>query len=380
MNLTYILFNNINKDGRAKELTKFLSKKVKLNLITLSSNQLEVENDLNLIYSKSTNIFYNLFWFWFQIIKNIKQTDVFYIDNRRAVFICFFIFPIIKKKILVQDMREFYTLKDNRGSFSNIGTLIEGFFAKNVNLLITANHSRARLTQKLYNLRSKPIVYENRRSFSNQKINNKENIKSKYFDLLSNSKIKIDNSKINLISTSGFTTERGCIRVVKGALQNKANVNLYFIGKTTKKDFAYLKSFLNNNKINNNIFLLESITLSRLKDLLNKMDIGIVNYSTSNRNNIYCASGKVYEFLSLNIPVLTTENYSLKKIIKKNNFGISNNDFSKSIKAMIEKIDFYKQEVSNFSIVDQINNYNKNFVNSLLVKMEKQKELDEKKH
>ena len=108
------------------------------------------------------------------------------------------------------------------------------------------------------------------------------------------------------------------------------------------------------------------------------MDVGIVNYSMKNRNNIYCASGKVYEFLSLNMPVLTTENYSLKDFINNNNFGISNNDFKKSINAMAEKISFYKQKSSSFSSIDKIYNYNKNFVKSLIFKIENSK--NEKKY
>ena len=378
MNLTYILYNDINKDGRARELTKFLSKETNLTLVTICSNPKEIKNEINLISSQSKNTFYNLFFFWFNIFKQIRQTDVFYIDNRKAVFICFFIYPLIKKKILVQDMREFYTLKDKRSYYSNIGTLIEGFFATNVNFLITANNPRARLTKKMYGLKRQPLVYENRRSFPEISRNNKKIIKSKYFDLLSNSNISINNDKINLISTSGFTSERGCIEVVKGALSNIKNVNLYLIGKTSKKDLMYLKSFLSENHNSCNIFLLDSITLSELKELLKIMDVGIVNYSLKNRNNIYCASGKVYEFLSLNIPVLTTENYSLKDFINNNRFGISNNDFKKSIKKMTEEISFYKQKTSNFSSVDQIYNYNKNFVKSLIFKIENSE--NEKKH
>ena len=57
---------------------------------------------------------------------------------------------------------------------------------------------------------------------------------------------------------------------------------------------------------------------------------------------------------------------------------ILNNDFKKSINTMTEKISFYKQKTSNFSSIDQIYNYNKNFVKSLIFKIENSK--NEKKY
>lgn len=366
--LLYISFSNYSSDGRTKELIKHLSKKIKIYLICYSSTKLKNKKNIQITVTHKKSFILKLFWFLHQTLKNLRKYDTVFIDNRKSALVSFLLFPLLKNKLIIQDMREFYTLHEHKNITSRIGTLVEGLMLKRSNIIITANKQRARLTKKLYKLKSTPLVYENRRSFNKNKNSNKSFINN-LKDQLRNKIINIKESKINLVSSSGFTIERGCMRVVKGVEKNKDIASLYFVGKTSNKNKSFLKNYILKNNINN-VFLIDSLPLTKLYSFLLKMQVGIVNYSDFNRNNIYCASGKIYEFLSIGMPVLCTENFPLKEIIS-NKYGISNNDFNQSISEICNNYSYFKKSAILFNSKILIDNYNKVFVDNLIFKIEK---------
>tara|TARA_B100000787_G_C16186145_1_gene294767 strand:- start:812 stop:1906 length:1095 start_codon:yes stop_codon:yes gene_type:complete len=308
--------------------------------------------------------FLNFIWFLFKIIKEKNNHDVLFVDNRKTAAVVAIIYFFVKDKILIQDVREFYTIRESKSLKSLIGTLFEGFLIKKSNIIITANEHRARLTKILYNLKIKPLVYENRRAFPKEGISASLANKNYFFDVISESKISINQNKLNLVSTSGFTIERGCLEIVKSAEKFNKQVNLYFIGKTYGKDQKVLTDYIKKKSITN-VFLFNQISLSELSVFLRNMDVGVVNYSKKNRNNIYCASGKIFEFLSLGIPVLCSDNITLSDIVSRYKCGTSNNNFNKSIENFISNISLYKKSVNNIDLMQEIENYNKEFVFSL---------------
>lgn len=368
--ITYISFSNFNRDGRMRELTNHLSLNFKINLIGFGKNPEFIPKNITLNLSPFQSNLINFFWFIYKSFNNISKSKFVLIDNRKAALIGFFLLPFLKKKILIQDVREFYTLDEPRSLVSKFGTVIEHYMIKKSDVVITANYYRSRLTKKICRLGKLPLVYENRRRFPEIKNLEKNNI-DYLFDTYSKKKIKINSDKLNLISTSGFTVERECINVVEAAINNSNNVNLFFVGKTSPKNKKIIFDFLNKKKAEN-IFVIDPVTLKQLKIIVENMNVGIVNYSKRNRNNIYCASGKIYEFLSLGIPVLSTDNIPLKEFLKLNNCGISNNDFNFSIKEIILNYEFYRNNTLKFDLKKEIIDYNKNFVKSL-VKLLKEK-------
>ena len=71
----------------------------------------------------------------------------------------------------------------------------------------------------------------------------------------------------------------------------------------------------------------------------------MVNYHQNDTNNLYCASGKLYEFVLDGLPVVTTENPPLTDLCESFKFGIADNGYSDAIKSIKSNYDFYKGNV-----------------------------------
>ena len=171
--------------------------------------------------------------------------------------------------------------------------------------------------------------------------------------------IDFNNNKLKFISTGGINLKRGTEKIIHSAKKNK-NIILYLVGKSTKSD---IDKFIHLTKNCNNIFYLGEIPYNKLHSLLYLMNVGIVNYGLDNLNNRYCASGKVYEYLSLGIPILATPNKTLLKTISKYNCGVCTSDFFEGFNSMILGYEKYKKNVTRNNFKQIIDQYNERLAN-----------------
>lgn len=356
-----ITFGNTKYDGRLNILIDSLQEFFLLKVLSPFKNSIPPRKTSSIFISwYSRNFILRFLKLIIMTTREIKEADLIFIDNRKAaaLFYCINLFVRTDKPI-IQDMRELYTTFESYSFYSKVGTIFEHLQAKKSNLVIVCNNYRKRLLEVLLPIK-KIIVFENKRALSRNTLSKPYD--SQYTDFVDGNKIDFSNKKINFISTGGINFKRGTGEIID-AVKKRNEVRLILVGKTSNSDFQEFKKKAANCK---NIHYLGEIPYSSLAELLLIMDVGIVNYAADNLNNRYCASGKIYEYLSIGIPILATSNKPLLETIKKYECGISCYDFNRGIDEMILGHKNFRNNINQSSIHEHINSYNKDFGNLIL--------------
>lgn len=319
--LTVIYFGNQNAVGRAQMMISALP--AKTNLVT-----------------KSTSA--GIISFGFRIFLALFRSRRILILNRKSALIFLLYYPLFcllsrtDRLHVIYDMWEFYTLKEQKKLTSRLGTIVEIFTLRRVNQVVVCNDYRKKLVQRYYGVKTVHTI-ENVRALSPVKTS-KISLKRQYLG-------DINWSAVNFVITNGFSRERGDIHLVD-SFAKLDNCSLTFIGNPTAADQIFLAELLSKKKINN-VNTVSAIPYADLAGVVGLFDFGVVNYSFKNLNNKYCASGKVYEFMFLDLPVLTSKNPSLKKLIDRYRCGESSDEFDVGIMRLINNHAQYKKALDN---------------------------------
>ena len=131
-------------------------------------------------------------------------------------------------------------------------------------------------------------------------------------------------------------------------------------GKAEKNDLELFNSMVNSSGIKN-VHYIGFLSRAELRYLLRRCFINVSIFDMSCVNQIFCASGKVYEGLFEGVPVLTSENPSFKSLCSEYGVGIATSNYAAGIKKIINNYDYYKANVKNFVEVypyeDRLDNY-----------------------
>lgn len=294
-------------------------------------------------------------------ITKSMNIDVVLLDNRMSsipgIFIRFFC-PKVK---IIQDVRELYLRKERNGLKSKIGCLIEKHMIKRADVVICANEYRAKVMEDIYQLKRTPIVYENLRMLSYAPDTDFAEFEKKYAYL------NADTLPI-VISTSGVEVHRTNDKLTREFSDLKGIAKLLMVGGGCKQDWDTIKEIIQKYELDN-VYLVDKIPEDELKYLVSLASIGVVNYGMYDTNNTYCASGKVYEFLYDQIPVVTTENPPLKGLCEKYQVGVSGKSYADSIKQVLSNYDYYKDNIETFWLNNTIEENNiklKNEIETIL--------------
>lgn len=313
MKILLLSNSRIDRDGRLKELNKLCERIGETILIDKSNGLLKMIKKI-------------LF---------LKKIDVLFIDNRAIIPIALLYYFFKRPKYIIQDCREMYFYKEQRYLKSKIGCIFEYIMIKKANVIVVANQYRARIVKKIYSLEKKVLVFENIRNFNKQSFN-KVLLENKYKELLRRDTFKI-------ILTSGYTGNKIEKNLIKFIEESENKYELYFVGKIDKSKLIE----------NKNIYYIESVPFAELKFLLSKMDIGYVGYEITNLNTKYCASGKIYEYLNENLPVLSYKNIPLRSFIKKYDIGVSGENIEELIKKIEQNYKNYKKNILYFKKINK---------------------------
>lgn len=296
-------FSDINKDGRLKELFEIC-------------NYLgEVK-----IFDRSKRSFFKYIWDLFRE----KKCEYFVIDNRAILPIAILFIFLKKPKYIIQDCREMYFFKEQKTLKSKIGCMFENFIIKKATIVLTANHYRARIMKKYYSLKTRPIVFENIRYLEKKEISTEIKDKYNYLNKLKTFKI---------VSTAGYE-ETFVEKKLVDEVADLEGIDLFFIGVEKRNNKEVVKK---------NIHFLPKLSLEELKIVLGKMDVGYVGYDIINLNTKYCASGKIYEYLYEELPILAYKNIPLKAFVEENKVGLSGDNFKELIKNLQNNYENYKK-------------------------------------
>lgn len=97
------------------------------------------------------------------------------------------------------------------------------------------------------------------------------------------------------------------------------------------------------------------VPYSALGYILNKCDIGFIYYPNTTINNRLCASNKLYEYASVNLPILANNNLTVQKEVEKYNIGIVSDDFKQGLDLLSKRLGECKANCKDFSAQNQWN-------------------------
>jgi len=333
-----ILFISINgkNDTRTRAFIRILREIGELTCVTKEISEktpdVESENDIVFQYNSIRDLpkFVNAV---VSQAKKLGTIDMLFLDNRMAsIPYCF-----IKErcKFVVQDAREFYTLRDTPHFVGKVGCIVEKMSLKKVDMVICANEQRAKLMKARFNLPETPYVYENifPSDYNQHFDRNATEMKfGGYF--------KTD--RVVFISSAGCQIERTTDKLVHAMRLFKSEAVLLLVGGASHEDEAQIKAIMHKENIDN-VFLIGHVDTNTLKYLMEMSDVGVVIYGKHDENNRYCASGKIYEYLYEKLPMLTCGNEPLAEFCQKTGTGFSTDDYEAGIRELLVNREKYRR-------------------------------------
>ena len=358
MNILLLYYSIIDCNGRLIELYNIAKKLGDVTIVCASINKKNSNSEK--FISLDIKKYFSLFsYFSFLIVsintaKRMKNIDILLVDNYFAALVALIIKSFFKIKFVVQDVRELYFMENIKSWRGKLLIHFEIKLMRIANIVLCANNYRAEIMQNHYKLPKKPLIFENIRFF------NKEYDKKTMVDKYA----KMFRYKINIINTGGVSITRGTDILIKAMRKLPKDFGLFLVGGGREKDLEIIKEIIFKYGIKN-VHIINKVPLDELKYIVQQCDIGIINYHMNDLNNKFCASGKVYEYLSEGLPIVTTENIPLKDFCNKTQTGVADKSFYKGILKISNNLEFYISNVNNFIKNISVDEYNKYIAKSI---------------
>lgn len=355
-----ISYENYGSNGRLRELINCIEKIGRLNGVFLSFYNEKInmkkkpaciEVKIGYRLKNPITFFRFILTSFMNVFKN-RDADYMVICNTPACIPGFFINKIFHKYEIIYDAYELKLPQNRHKMMEKIFSWFEKKIIKSADIVVCANKERAQIMKEFYNLKTEPIVFENIR-----KIEVNGTIRTQISELID----KVDGQKINLISTGGYDIQRGADKLILAMRNFQKNMVLYIVGGGTNANKNRVEQIIKEKNLGN-VIMVGQMNQTELNALLNKCDVGIVQYHQNDINNKFCASGKIYEYLDKGLAVVTSTNPPLLKFCNKYRVGVSNEDYTKAILEVSTNLKEYKENARKTSKEFNPTENNSNFI------------------
>lgn len=347
MNILFLSYGQFEYDGRQRELIKICKQLGKTYYLTRTKPGFTPAEPEHICFQDQSRGAYLRFIRRAQrLYEELGPIDLVFVDNRKATV------PAlrIKKKHpavrIVQDARELYLRSEMTTFSSRMGCYFEEKMYKKADVVIAANEYRAKRMQQEYHLPERPLVYENLRKLTYSPQADQAALAARFGELLSGNEFRI-------VSTSGCSVQRTNDKLVEALSRVQHPCRLFLVGGSAPQDQETIKKIAAQRGLSG-VHILGQMGQDELKYLIDHSHIGIVNYGQYDTNNIYCASGKLYEFLYEGKPVVTTSNPPLADLCAKLGVGEASDDYAQALNRVMDDYEGYcsrvQQAVQNMSI------------------------------
>jgi len=249
------------------------------------------------------------FEFIYRAVKGYKNSDIVHCNDLNALPVGVIIKKFFNKNVkIVYDAHE-YEINDkpNESKYSiKIKYFLEKRLIKYADKVLTVSNAIADEYVKLYDI-EKPALVLNTPPY--------RSIEKK--DLFRES-LDISLEKTIFLYQGGLSQGRG-IEILLDAFKRMDNDKsvIVFMGYGPLEE-----SIQSASKEYDNIYFHKAVTPDVLLDYTSSADFGILFYENNCLNHDYCSPNKMFEYLMAEIPVIVSNLYEMKRLVKKNKIGV----------------------------------------------------------
>lgn len=313
--MAMIVYNQLKTDARVLRAADALKKEFDITLIGLGDGTFSKDGVRVVEFSLTKKIgMLKYTEFCQKVIKYLKRIEyeiLYAHDFYSAIFVDL---ANRKNKRMVYDAHELF-IPQNGVKMSlrdKFYYQLEKKAIKKADKLICALSERGEVMKGHFNLKACPHVVRN---ISVLQVYDDENSRM----LTQQCREFFKKAGSTLVYAGALTRGRRLEKLFELVRWSKNNIKVLIIGSGEATD--ELKTIAEK-EIPKRYFFTGNIPYAYMGVLLEKCDIGFLNYPATNLNNTYCASNKIYEYASVGLPMIAGYNPTLKKILEENQIGM----------------------------------------------------------
>lgn len=340
MKILFISAADQQYDGRTRALLQILRNCGDVTAISTTKGESEHTEDTHLIGQGEGRGYLRFVREAVRIGKQHRDAEVLFLDNRKATLPGLLLRRAFRGRTVIYDARELYLKEEVSGLSSKIGCFFEEKMIAKADTVICANEERRSIMEKRFRHRGEILVFENFR-----KLCYAEDVSLPQLEKEFQERFRTDAFRI--ISTAGCELERDVLSLIDASAKLSFPHQLILLGCKENEEKAVVERHLAEHGIED-VLLLPRVDQDRLKYCIAQCHLGIAIYHKKNSNNKYCSSGKVYEYLYEGVPIATTDNPPLKKLVETYGVGAAEEDIGKAIEDVYANYESIKEKVARF--------------------------------
>lgn len=337
MKVMFIVYHDLITEARSQEILE-VAKRIGNETVLVSYSKPFDYTEIKLITTgKGERRYFKFIQESIQAIKEEKPDIIILHDNYTAAILQW-VYKNRKDIYIIYDSSELYIdgkPKTFKEFVARHMRYFEKKYLKYADVVIASNIERAKIMKKYFNLKERPIIFDNVHLIEDE------------FDIVECDKKygHLFNKKdFYIVYAGGISKRRMTFELAEAVGSLGCKYSLIILGSTNPKDKLEFDLMIEKNSYNN-VKVLGFIPRNEWRYILSKSHISVSVFSQDTVNNINCSSGKLYESLFEGKPVLTSTNPPLKRICNLYGVGISTDDFRSGILQLEANYDEYRNNV-----------------------------------
>lgn len=338
MNIFLISYDYYKYDGRIRELIKVAKELGDVTYITRGDEGEAPQEASHIVYQDKGYL--DFIGFCCAQARKLAHVDMIFIDNRKGILPGYLAKWLTRARYVVQDCRELYDMKSAAGIPGRIGCVVEKIFTRRSDVVIAANAFRAKIMVKMFGLKKVPLNYENIRRLEYTGEDRRQKVKEECSEFFREKRFRI-------ISTAGCDLTRTTGKMIEAMKGLGDGYELLLVGESEEEDEIIVRQMIHSLELTN-VKIFPRLDQDHLKYFIENCQVGMVTYHQRDLNNKYCASGKIFEFLYEDKPVVTSTNPPLADFCEKYRIGIASDDYESAIRTIAEEYGRWQASVQKF--------------------------------
>ncbi len=290
---------------------------------------------------------------YYEYIRKVKhylrthEFDVFYSHDYFSAALATWVKNKYPRKIVIYDSHELIFPAEGfstnrRDSFFR---LFEKNAIKRADLVVCASSERCALMKKYYRMEKEALVIENISLLPIVDDEYSKNIKTNVDEALGI-------NKYILVYAGALMAGRKIDRLIS-IVSKRMDTALLIIGDGPDRERL---DSLAEKEIPGRYYFTGGLPYKYMGALLQNCDVGYISYPTDSLNNTFCAPNKVYEYASVNLPMIALDNPTIRNFFDEYSIGVINEDLGAAFDTVIENLEQYKNYCKLFTDTHQWSN------------------------